>query len=62
MSKLTKDKKNLEAYNKQTLQIFQEKYFATTQDYKTKLNEKTANIQALEAELANNNSSQVASK
>jgi len=53
VSKLTKDKEKLEAYTKQTLQIFQQKYFATTQDYKAQLKEGRKKIEALEIELEN---------
>ena len=54
LRKLTRDKHKLEAYTKQTLHIFQQKYYATSQDYKARLKEKTTRIQALEAELNNN--------
>ena len=52
VTKLIQDKEKLEAYTKQTLQIFQQKYFATSTDYKAQLKEKTDKIQSLEAELA----------
>ena len=52
MAKLVKDKEKLEAYTKQTLQIFQQKYFGTTQEYKTKLKLKDQLIETLEAKLA----------
>ncbi|KAL9189528.1 hypothetical protein ACHAXT_009203 [Thalassiosira profunda] len=49
LSKLRKDKEKLEAYTKQTLSIFQQKYFATAQEYKVRLKEKEDRIRALEA-------------
>jgi len=53
LQKLSRDKQKLEAYTKQTLHIFQQKYFTTTQEYKARLKEKTAKIKALETELEN---------
>jgi hypothetical protein len=51
MSKLMKDKEKLEAYTKQTLLIFQQKYFSTTQDFKAQLKTKSQQIHSLETEL-----------
>ncbi|KAL3823319.1 hypothetical protein ACHAXA_010454 [Cyclostephanos tholiformis] len=51
ISKLMRDKEKLEAYTKQTLLIFQQKYFSTTQDFKAQLKTKTQKIHALENEL-----------
>lgn len=51
ISKLMKDKEKLEAYTKQTLLIFQQKYFSTTQDFKAQLKTKSQQIHALETEL-----------
>ena len=58
VKRLSRDKEKLEAYTKQTLQIFQQKYFATTQNYKTQLKGMTQQIQALESELANHTRSE----
>ena len=49
VSKLTKDKIQLKEYTKQTLQVFQQKYLATTTKF---VKEKTEQIQLLEMELA----------